>query len=102
MLQRGSLQEWRVVYTTYNNPEAHIVAGRLESEGIPAMVQNEPAGTAIGITVGPLGENKVVVHAEDYERALAILYPDEPDVLTDDNDKIIFDAEDFGEDDGDS
>ncbi|MFQ3568569.1 MAG: DUF2007 domain-containing protein [Aggregatilineales bacterium] len=102
MLQRGSLQEWRVVYTTYNNPEAHIVAGRLESEGIPAMVQNEPAGTAIGITVGPLGENKVVVHVEDYDRALAILYPDEPDVLADDNDKIIFDADDFGEDDGDS
>jgi hypothetical protein len=86
--------KWMVVYTTYSSPEAHIIAGRLESEGIHAWVHQEPFGSAMGFTVGPLGEVKVVVYSDDYERALAILDVDERDALPEDVDQIIFDSDD--------
>lgn len=83
--------ELMVVYTTFNLPEAHIVAGRLQSEGIGALVHQEPAGSAIGITFGPLGEIRVLVEAHHYDAALAILEGDDPDLLPSDTDQIVFD-----------
>lgn len=83
--------EWMVVYITYNFLEAQIVAGRLESEGIQALVYQEPGANAIGIRIGRMGEVKVLVRADDYDTAEAILFPDEPDILPDDTDRIIFD-----------
>lgn len=88
-----------VVYVTYNLAEAHIVAGRLQSEGIGALVHQEPAGSAIGITFGPLGEIKVLVEAPDYDAALALLEDDAYDTLPADTDQIIFDDEEFDDDD---
>src|SRR5688572_4879664 len=84
----GQNPAWMVVYTTYNNAEAHIVAGRLQSEGVKAWVHQEPFGSAMGITVGQFGEVRVVVNAEDYDTALAIL--DEPiDMLSEDDDNLL-------------
>ncbi len=83
-----------VVYLTYNVYEAHIVAGRLESEGIPATVYQAAGANAIGIHIGPLGEVKVLVRPKDYDEAMAILFPEEPEQLMDDNDRIIFDDDD--------
>lgn len=82
--------DWMVVYVTYNVMEAHIVAGRLQNEGIPALVHQEAGASAMGIHIGGLGEVKVLVHPPDYDLALDILDPDEPDSLSDDNDRIIF------------
>jgi hypothetical protein len=65
------LQAWMVVYVAGSEPEAYVVAGRLESEGIPAFVHQEPVGRAYGLTVGPLGEVKVLVHSDDYDQATA-------------------------------
>lgn len=79
-----------VVYTTHNYHEAHIVAGRLQAEGIAAMVHQQAGANAMGIHIGRLGELNVLVHGVDYALALAILFPDEPEYLTDDNDRIIF------------
>jgi hypothetical protein len=79
------------VYVTDNSPEAHIIVGRLESEGIRSWIYQEAAGSAFGITVGALGTVQVLVNPEDYERAKAILaieYTDEPwleDGLDDDD-----------------
>ena len=82
---------WMVVYVSYNVVEAHIVAGRLQNEGIPAWVHQEPAGSAFGITFGPLGEVRVFVNYEDYERALVLLEGEpEPDALPDDVDRLIY------------
>ena len=83
-------EDLRRVYVTNSDFDARVVAGRLESEGIAVLVQQEPAGSALGITVGLLGEVKVAVRTEDYERALAILddIPDEallPDGQDDDD-----------------
>jgi len=88
--RRERRNDWMVVYVTYNVMEAHIVAGRLQSEGIPALVHREAGASAMGIHIGGLGEVKVLVHPPDYDDALAILDPDEPHSLSDDNDRIIF------------
>lgn len=81
---------WMVVYVAYSEPEAYVVAGRLESEGIKAFVHQEPVGRAYGLSVGPLGEVKVLVHPQSYDAALAILEDDEltsedTDIVPDDD-----------------
>jgi hypothetical protein len=73
--------EWLVVLSTDNLPEAHIIAGRLQHEGIPSWVHQQPGASGLGITVGLLGEVKVLVAAEDYAAALAIIEQDSPPEL---------------------
>lgn len=70
---------WMVVRVTDNSPEAYIIVGRLETEGIRSWVYQEAAGSALGITVGALGAVQVLVNPEDYERARAILDIDHTD-----------------------
>ncbi|MDZ4771469.1 MAG: DUF2007 domain-containing protein [Chloroflexota bacterium] len=87
-------QDLMVVYTTHNTPEAHIVAGRLETHDIPTLIMQEPAGSALGIQIGILGKVRLLVRQQDYENALAILEGDaEPPGLTEDADQVIFDAD---------
>lgn len=85
--------EWMVAYVTYNFHEAHIVAGRLQSEDIAAMVHQQAGANAMGIHIGRLGEIRVLVHPQNYDLALSILYPEDPDALPDDVDQIIFGGE---------
>jgi hypothetical protein len=76
---------WEIVAIARGLAEAAIISGRLETEGIPTQVQQEPAGVAIGLIVGRLGEARVLVPAPLAERALGILSQtdqgsaDEPD-----------------------
>jgi hypothetical protein len=67
---------WMVVYIATSDPEAYIVAGRLNNEGIKTFVHQEPIAKAYGFSIGTLGEIKVLVSAEDYDWALAILDED--------------------------
>ena len=62
-----------LIYTAYNPMEAKAVAGNLESRGIEVITRQEPAGSALGITVGALGEMELYVHEADYADAAAIL-----------------------------
>ena len=94
--QKPAPPAWMVVYTTNNSTEAHIVAGRLQSEGIGAWVHQEPFGSAMGITVGMLGEVRVLVSAQEYDHAIAVLDDDAPE-LPDDIDQIIFDEDEDAE-----
>lgn len=98
----SSSDGWMVVYIAHSEPEAYIVAGRLQTDGIPAFVHQEPVGRAYGLTVGPLGEVKVLVSPGDYEQALAILDDDDEsddlDLAYDDDES---DDPDFAFDDDD-
>lgn len=93
---RPNNAEFRIVYTTHSYEEAHIIAGRLDHEGIQSAIQRESAAGALGITYGKIGEVNVIVRAEDYEIAYQILFPDEPPELEDHNQNIEFHS---GEDD---
>ena len=64
---------WWVVFETHNTSEAHIVAGRLRSEGIPTQLLPYAGGAALGITVGVFGEVRLLVPADEAERARVIL-----------------------------
>lgn len=98
-LQRSGY-DWMVVHITYNLAEAHIVAGRLETEGIATFIYREPGASALGIHIGRLGEIKVLVRPADFHLAEAILHPDEPDALPDDTQRIVYgDIEESGDDD---
>jgi len=70
----GADQEPVVVWEASNNMEAQIVKGRLESEGIPAIVRGEALGTIIGLTGGSLAATDVLVPAPLAEKAVDILH----------------------------
>lgn len=62
-----------VVWEAANRMEAEIVAGRLQSEGIPAIIRGEILGAIYGLTTGSLAAATVLVPALLAEKALAIL-----------------------------
>lgn len=64
---------WVVIRANVAPGEAMILKSRLESEGIPTLVQQEAVGTVLGLTVGPLGSAKVLVPESLTDQALAIL-----------------------------
>lgn len=57
----GTKEKLVTVYTARHNMEAQIIKGRLESEGIPALLSYESAGLVYGLTVDGLGEVKILV-----------------------------------------
>jgi hypothetical protein len=57
------------VYTANGEPEAHIIKGKLETEGIPVILKYESAGPVIGITVDGLGQIQVQVPEDMVEIA---------------------------------
>ncbi len=89
-----SPSEWLVVYQSYDSMDAHIVKGRLEHEGVPAMILSDPFGNAMGIHIGAIGIFRVLVAPKDFATAEAILAvnADDDDVHTlTDGDMIIID-----------
>src|SRR5262245_14171245 len=65
--------KWVVIRANISPGEAVVIRGRLESEGIPAVVQQEAIGAVMGLTVGPLGSARVLVPEPLAEQALLIL-----------------------------
>ena len=71
-----SQSESLVTVRTTNYMEAHIIKGRLETEGIPVLLSYESAGLVYGITVDGLGQVKVMVPrhlAEDAKEILGLV-----------------------------
>ena len=62
-----------MVWEAPNRMEAEIVAGRLQSEGIPALIQGEALGTIYGLTTGSLAATVVLVPAPLADKAVEIL-----------------------------
>lgn len=73
----GSEHEPVVVWEAANVMEAHVVKGRLESEGIPAIIRGEALSTIYGLTAGGLARTEVLVPAPLADQALDILFPPE-------------------------
>jgi len=80
--------DWIAVTITHNLPEAHIIVGKLRTYDIPAMIHQEAGATAIGITLGNLGEIKVLVSPADYDRAAELLRPEDAEQIEANNDRI--------------
>ncbi|MCL5256424.1 MAG: DUF2007 domain-containing protein [Chloroflexi bacterium] len=67
---RGGLA---VVYVTSGQLNGHLIKSKLESEGIPAILQYESAGLVYGLVVDGLGNVKVLVPEEYLDRAKQVL-----------------------------
>jgi Putative prokaryotic signal transducing protein len=70
-----------------NYLQAQIVKGRLETEGIPALLRYEGAGLIYGVTVDGLGEARVMVPEDLAAEAEAIVANHEygePEDMTED------------------
>ena len=79
---------WIAVFVTHNLPEAHIIVGKLRTYDIPAMIHQEAGAAAIGITLGNLGEIKVLVSPADYDNAVELLLPEDAEQIEANNDRI--------------
>ena len=75
----SEFHNWVQIYKTYGMPEAQIIAGQLQTAGIPAQVYPLEAGSQIGITVGKLGEVAVMVPADRLEEAEEIIFEPLPE-----------------------
>jgi hypothetical protein len=98
--QQNNEPDWVVVYTTAVFPEAHIIFGRLQSEGIEAYIHTQPGASAMGITLGTFGGISVLVRPADYDVAMELLHGEDDfsddDLLPDTTDEqvIIWDDDD--------
>ena len=61
------------VYVANGQPEAEIIKGRLETEGIPVMLRYESVGLVYGLTTDGLGQVKVQVPSSLAQEAKDIL-----------------------------
>jgi hypothetical protein len=61
------------VYTASGHLQAQVIKTKLESAGIPTLLDYESAGVVLGITVDGLGEVRVMVPEGLAEEARALL-----------------------------
>jgi len=65
--------ELKTVYVTQGHLVAEMIKGKLESAGIPVLLDYESIGRVYGIIVDGLGEVRVKVPAALAEEALELL-----------------------------
>ena len=61
------------VGTADGQVEAEIIKGLLTANGVEVCLSQESAGTALGLTVGAMGEVEIMVRAEQAEEARSLL-----------------------------
>ncbi|MGB5932948.1 MAG: DUF2007 domain-containing protein [Anaerolineae bacterium] len=67
------MEELEEVYTASGQIQAHVIKGRLESEGIPVLLRYDSGSTVFALTVDGLGEVQILVPREEAARARQIL-----------------------------
>ncbi len=61
------------VYTASGQIQAHVIKGRLESEGIPVLLRYDSGSTVFALTIDGLGEVQILVPRDQAARARQIL-----------------------------
>jgi hypothetical protein len=71
---RGAAASGPVLLASLYDPvEAEIIVAKLRSAGIAAFCRHESASVVYGLTVDGLGQQDIMVRAEDLEEARAAL-----------------------------
>ncbi len=89
-----------IVYIAHGVLDAEMMRAFLESNGIWAFIMQESVGLTYGLTMGPLGECKILVEPDNVAaaRELIALYEageiDQTDFKTDDFEESDFDDAD--------
>ena len=68
------------VATAQGELPAFVIKGRLEDQGIPAVIQHESAGTVWGLTIDGLGAQHILVPEDLAEAAREILATPPPEI----------------------
>ena len=77
--------KWVVIVIT-GWAEAVVMRSKLEFAGIPCLLKREAAGAAFGITIGALGDVRVLTTEPNVKVALELLNEDVSyDILNDEN-----------------
>ncbi len=66
------MSEWDEILFTYDEVEAQIVKGLLETEGIKVVMDSLKV-RSFPVSIGRMGEIKLLVRSEDLERAREVL-----------------------------
>ena len=66
-------EKWEVVHVSSGMIDANIVAGRLETEGIPVKFGYEAVGVIYALTLDGLGAVRILVPSGYLERAREVL-----------------------------
>lgn len=68
-----TVEKWEVVEMVQGQLQAEILRGLLEAQGLQVWLNQEGAGAAYGISVGPLGTVEVLVPTSSLEQARQVL-----------------------------
>lgn len=71
-MDTGNVERWKDIYSTYDESEAVILRGLLESEGIECRVESARV-SQFPVAIGKLGELKVFVRIEDVDKAARVM-----------------------------
>jgi hypothetical protein len=66
-------ESWQVVFCASGMTEAHIIAGRLEAEGISTHLRYDAVTNIYAITIDGIGEVQILVPPDDAGRARELL-----------------------------
>lgn len=68
-----SEEKWELVIEVSGELQAHLLRNLLEAQGITVFLNQEGAGKAYGLTVGPLGQVQVLVPENQSQEARRIV-----------------------------
>jgi hypothetical protein len=68
-----SEEKWEVVIEAPGDLQAEIIRNLLEAQGIKVFLNQEGAGRAVGLTLGPLGQVQVLVPEHQSQAARQIV-----------------------------
>ena len=66
-------ETWEVIAEIYGELQAELLRGLLEAQGIEVVLNQEGAGGAYGLNVGPLGQVQIMVPASSVDDARHVL-----------------------------
>jgi hypothetical protein len=61
--------QWKVVIEVPGDVQAEILRNLLEADGIKVFLNQEGAGRAVGLTMGPMGEVQIMVPDNQFDQA---------------------------------
>jgi hypothetical protein len=66
-------ERWEVITEVSGELQAGLLRNLLESQGIKVFLNQEGAGRAVGLTLGPLGEVQIMVPEKQSQQARQIV-----------------------------
>jgi hypothetical protein len=80
-------EEWVELFSTSTDFEAHLIAGLLKSNGLPAQLKSYRV-SQFPFDIGHIGEIKIMVRSADLKKAQEILKNSDKNIKKDDQEGV--------------